>query len=375
MQYTFAKVHKPKKGNDWYVYYSFRNPSTNKKELFKIRGEINRFKTNKEKLSYGITASSKINIELKNGWSPFKTENENPQSKMNIVEIFDEFIKIKKTSLRSRSYQHYKYGIDLINEYLIFIDDKFIKPLDFTNITAQRYSDWLITNKLFKGRSHNNQISNMKVFFNMLIDRDLISRNPFKNIKKKPVDIGGNLAYSNKQREVIKEYLEKNNHPLLFFVQFLYYCFIRPNELMQLQIKHIQFKDKSIIIPGYVSKNRKQSSVEIPDAFFQSVKNKYESIDPEYYLFGRGLIAGPIAVHRNRASASHKLVLDALCIQGQHTLYSWKHTGNVAAWEAGVSPYKIMEQNRHHSLEQTMTYARTLGVKLKTEFASKQPAF
>lgn len=209
----------------------------------------------------------------------------------------------------------------------------------------------------------------------MLIDRDVIIKNPFKNIKKKPVNQGGNLAYSDKQRKEIKEYLERNNHPMFMYVQFVYYCFIRPNELMQLQVKHINFKDKSIIIPGHISKNRKQSSVEIPDAFFELVKNKYEKLDSEFFLFGKGLVPGTTSIHRNRASASHKKVLEDLGVVGSYTLYSWKHTGNVAAWEAGVSPYKIMEQNRHHSLEQTMTYARTLGVKLKTEFASKQPKF
>ena len=100
-----------------------------------------------------------------------------------------------------------------------------IMPANFSLSIAQSYSDHLIVAKGFGGRSHNNQIENMKSLFNMAIDRELLLKNPFKTITKKPVNTGGNLAYTNKQKETIKKYLEINDHPLLMAVQFLYLLF------------------------------------------------------------------------------------------------------------------------------------------------------
>lgn len=144
---------------------------------------------------------------------------------------------------------------------------------------------------------------------------------------------------------------------------------------MQIKVKHIDFESRQVMIPSEVSKNRKQSSVELPSNFYAEVKKTFKGIDPEYYLFGRGLVPGVIAIHRNRATEAHKKVLEYLNISNQHTLYSWKHSGAVAAIKAGINPYSLMRQWRHHSLEQTMTYLKSLGLTSNSEFSSKQPKF
>lgn len=56
---------------------------------------------------------------------------------------------------------------------------------------------------------------------------------------------------------------------------------------------------------------------------------------------------------------------------GELTLYSWKHTGNVRAYEAGVDILTIQEQNRHHNLAMTEVYLRSLGLRVKRELLDK----
>lgn len=373
MDYELAQLKKSKTG-DWYVYYTYRDPATGLMAPFKVRLGINRIKVLKEKQRYGTGIANDINNKLKNGWSPFVTASAVKKS-ATLKVVLLEYLALKKGALRKRSVQHYEHGINLISEFLVKNNIENIRPDQFTNVLAQAYSDFLITVKKHSGKSHNNQILNMGTFFNMMVDREIVVKNPFKVIKKKPVDTGKNLAYSDAQREEIKQYLEVNNPPIYMMVQFIYYCFIRPNELMQLQVKHIDFQGKQIQIPANVSKNRRQSSVEIPSTFFENVKNLYINTPPEHYLFGRGLIPSEISVHRNRATAAHKLILDHLKIKGGHTLYSWKHTGAVAAIKSGMNPYSLMRQLRHSSLDQTMIYLKTLGLTSNEEFASKQPKF
>jgi len=45
-----------------------------------------------------------------------------------------------------------------------------------------------------------------------------------------------------------------------------------------------------------------------------------------------------------------------------YTLYSWKHSGVVAAYNAGVDIKTIQSQCRHQSLEQTDIYLKSLGL-------------
>lgn len=369
--YTLPKLVKGK--HKWYIDYAVYNPVTNKMDRKRDYEGLNiRGMTNKERLSVG-----KANIIAIVNWlEQAATEEEapeNPLKNLPFLQLLDVLIDIKKPSIRYRSLTHYNQCKRLLTEYL---KDKLgIMADQFTPLMAQGFSDFMISKKGYAGKTHNNHLSVAFSFFSMLIDREVVLKNPFKKIKRKPVDMGKNIAFSDKQRKEIREYLERNNHPLFPLVQFIYYCFIRPAELMQLQIKHIDFDTNSISIPANVSKNRKQGSVEMPKAFAQLCRNRYKDLDPELYICGKGLVPHPISVHRNRLTLAHKFVLEDLKIGAEHTLYSHKHTGVVAAAKAGVSPYDLMRQLRHSSLEQTMVYLKTLGLTPNTGYSQKQTTF
>lgn len=55
------------------------------------------------------------------------------------------------------------------------------------------------------------------------------------------------------------------------------------------------------------------------------------------------------------------------------TLYSWKHSGVVRAYKAGVDLKAIQMQCRHHSIEQTDTYLKSLGFQENTAFKFGMP--
>lgn len=357
MRYTLAVLKKPSNG-DWYVYYSYRHPETGKLHPFKLRGDLNRIKVKKEKEYTGTIMVSEINVMLKEGWSPFISPEQSKFAKDTLKTILPKLYLIKSPTIRPRTAQHYKHATDIFNEFLTYD----IRPENFTKSMAQSYSDYLIITKNYKGKSHNNQILNMSMFFNMMVDREIIAKNPFKGIKRKPQEEGKLMSYSKDQKAKIKNFTEKSDHPMYLFIQWIYYCFVRPNELMQLQVKNIDFESGLVNIPASVSKNRKHGIVPIPSMFLKIVKNKYKGLSPELFIFGLGLIPSPKAVHRNRASRSHQLLLEELEISNDHILYDWKNTGARDFILAGHNPYELMHRMRHHSLDQTMVYLRSLGV-------------
>lgn len=362
MDYTLAKLHKPKTGDDWYIYYTFRSPETGKMVLWKERGKINRYKSVKEKKHEGAIMVARQNELLDKGWSPYTQA---ITSKKSLVEALNEIYQIKIPGLRPRTIQHYKHAIDLITEYL---PNKGIFPNQFTPVMAQGYCDFLITKKGYTLKSHNNQLSNANIFFNALVDREIIDKNPFKKVKRKSVE-EGKLNYYNKETKVkIAKFTQKNGHPMFIFIQFVYFCFVRPYELMQIQVKHIDFENGTLIIPAHASKNKKSGIVPIKESFLKLLEKEYKGLEPEYYLFGKGLRPSETQVHRNRASKSHQDLLKELGIK-ELKLYDWKNTGARDYILEGNNPYSLMSMMRHHSLDQTMVYMRSLGlaVGMKTD--------
>lgn len=53
------------------------------------------------------------------------------------------------------------------------------------------------------------------------------------------------------------------------------------------------------------------------------------------------------------------------------TLYSWKHIGVVRAFQAGLNIKLLQELLRHHSLEMTDIYLKSLGLTINKEVAEK----
>jgi len=372
MNYTLPRICKAKKG--WYVHYRILNPLTGERKQWREKAGINYIDDLKLREKEALKIKQQLTELLESGWSPFLENTPAAERKIPLMDILQEYLKTKKTSVRVRSYQHYQWALKLFEEYLVKNKLQAIKSDKFNKTMAFGYSDFLLTDKQYSGKSHNNQISNMKVFFEMMCDREIIEKNPFKGIKKRPEEKGRLIVYSDTQKELIKQHMIDTDHPMFLFVQFVYYCFVRPNEIMQLQVKHIDFEFKRIQIPSYASKNRKQSSVDINEEFFELVKEKYQHLDPEFYLFGFGLKPGPISVHRNRASKSHQELLQELKITGL-VLYDWKHAGARDFILSGGDPYRLMTMMRHHSLEQTMTYLRSLGVSMFDKSKTREHKF
>jgi len=82
-----------------------------------------------------------------------------------------------------------------------------------------------------------------------------------------------------------------------------------------------------------------------------------------YFLFGKDLKASKYKASTNAAYSRHVKALTAVGVHGQgYDLYSWKHTGVVNAYKAGMDVKAIQAQGRHHSLEMTDIYLRGLGL-------------
>jgi len=64
--------------------------------------------------------------------------------------------------------------------------------------------------------------------------------------------------------------------------RFVRYCFLRRTELAKLQVKHINWENKTIIIPSKNAKSRVQDSVTIPKTLERMIRQSgVLELDPE----------------------------------------------------------------------------------------------
>jgi len=348
----------------WYVYYSVENPETGKLVRIKVSANINHEKTIRERKKAATAIIEELNKMLKAGWNPYvRTSLE----RATLHKALYSMVELKKGVLRQRSWQSYKYAVDSLFKNLPYPN---IYAHSFTQLMARQYLDEL-TRQGKAGKTINEAKGMLFTLFQMLVDREVIEKNPFAKLPRAAQSTGRNIAFNEVERSRIWEYLENTDPGMRFFTRVVYFTYIRPIEILRLKVRDIDLENLTITIHGDQSKNRKQQTVVIPSAFAREVREFLSGADPDHWFIGSGNKPGKVHQHRNTVSLKFRKVLDELGFGKDHTLYSWKHSGVVSAYQAGIDLYSISRQLRHHSLVITQIYLKSLGLMPNTEFASK----
>jgi len=337
--------------DDWYVFW--RDPAG---RLFKKRAGMNRIKSIPERREFGKQLVAQMNRVLKDGVAII-----DPPA----VKILRDIVDSKRNSLRHRSWQSYTYAINSFEKWL---PDKSVRMHEITRKDARDFLDSLSADGQ-KGKSINGMRGFLTAIFNHYAERNEGFVNPFKGTPKRQQDVGKNLAFTPDQQTQLWAAMTAE---LRLFTRFIYMTYIRPLELLRLRVSDVRMDMGQIIIQGHQSKNKRQQSVVIPDSFMSELQAmEYDKMPRDWYLFGRGLKPGAVPYGRNSVSKAHSKVLESLKYNNKDlTLYSWKHTGVIAAYRGKIDIYAIMRQLRHHSLDMTQIYLKSLGLERNEQFGS-----
>ncbi|RXK57378.1 hypothetical protein ESA94_21175 [Lacibacter luteus] len=243
----------------WFIYFDFTDTLTGASKRLQFRGLINRTKDKKELTRQANALISYWKKQLKAGWNPWNEDL--PVLQPKIEEAFDLIFQLKETNCSSRTLQSYRYCIKLLKDWLISnrLNSVFIHQFELHH--ARAFFDYLALKKGYSGRTYNDKITVLSTFANAMIEREWISKNPFRKIKKVQLQVGRNIAFSEDEKELLKTHLQQNDRQLYYFTQFVYYCFIRRSELTRLKIENIDWANRSVVVPSSASKNKKQESV------------------------------------------------------------------------------------------------------------------
>lgn len=167
------------------------------------------------------------------------------------------------------------------------------------------------------------------------------------------------------QVQAVLAHLQAKDPQLWLLCVLQYYTFIRPLEWMRMEIGEIHLGEGYILVPGSKSKNRKTQRVVIPVQLATLLEQELKQMPAsQRFVFE---FCG-----RQYASACsfrirHQKALSGLGLPKGTNLYSWKHTGAVAAARAGVPLKQLQMQLRHASLDQVAAYLRQMGLEDMTD--------
>lgn len=353
---------------EWYVIFYVWNADTNTLQR-KRDYSINSAKTKKGRKDEAEFLIKEINKRLiANTYSTKIAATIAKPTDFDSITFYDAMYKafeLKKTSLKPNTIKDYNTLFMHLGKYLAKSGLLSIRFKAVGSKDVHGFFDYLKSIGL-GNKSYNNHKGYLSTLFNTYIAREEITINPVKNIKKLKVQTFKHEPYTNEQMSLIKNYLYESDNAqhkqLLYFISFIYYCFIRPGELRLLKVKDIL--EKTIRIPADIAKNGNGEHVVIPSALEKIiVENKFRSFPPDYFLFSLLFEPSLKSINVTYFWKHNMRLLKALNLEGKNLdLYGYKHTGVINLYNACKDIKAVQKQCRHSTIQQTDTYLRGLGI-------------
>ena len=334
----------------WFVYFYYRHPETGSMTRFRKWISI-RIKTKSGRRQKASELKKIYDNKLKQGWNPFQEEEVRLTG---IEDALDFALKYKKATRKKRTYQTYSSVIGMFKKYLKRENLLRISSEEMNAKIAQGFLDHGLLVEGISARTHNNRLWTMSGTFALLKKRGYVFHNPFSDIENLPEAEPEIVALNKDELTTVAEKLPKFNYELYVISNLIFYCFIRPAEIVRLEFQHILWDLEIIIVPGVRTKNNKSRVVIIPEAMKKNLKDWDLNYPSGYHVFSKGLKPGTKEIAPTRIAEFWKIFADEIKLD-KH-IYDMKHTGNGMAFDQKLSIRDIQLQDGHSSLDYTQKY-------------------
>lgn len=369
----------------WMIKYYAWSVRTQKMQMFRKSWDLNEIANLKRRKERAQFLIGEINQALKSGkvYDPEKVLAQkankaiNEGLGINTHLAIDAFLQSREKR-RQRTYNTYESHLNLFSSWL---EKKKLLSAPLVAIKTEIIE--LFLNQLLtegkSSRTHNNYLNSIGAFFNFYLKKrrnPLIRENPCVYIEKLKTRNGTHIAYTLKQQREILKYCQEKQHNYWLASNFMYYLLARTNEISLMKIADIDLTNKKIYLRSEDSKNWDERWITIPNQFLQILlSEKLLSHPAEYYVFSNQYLnPGPVKMDTRRMGSYYReRVLAKLKYAKGYTFYSWKHTGVIAAYRAGISPAAIRRQTGHRSWVSFEKYLNSLGLFENTEVLNNYP--
>lgn len=206
-------------------------------------------------------------------------------------------------------------------------------------------------------RTYNNFLKFIRLFCNFLIERDYLHENPAQKIKKIPDQVKKREEIPDDLLNRIFDYLKSNDNAYLLICYFTYYLFLRPKEILSLQVKHIDLEKNLITTTSEFSKNKKNENVTIPNFLIDRIKNYLKNNNNlNHFVFSKDMMPGDTALGNSFITKKWSRYRTILKFGDVYQFYSLKDTGIKKFLNSNIPSISVKNQARHSDLSITEKY-------------------
>ncbi|MDO6600654.1 tyrosine-type recombinase/integrase [Tenacibaculum sp. 1_MG-2023] len=413
----------------WYVYFSFRNPTTGKLERMQnIYGTANFYKKKEERLEVLTSYRKNLLILLKKGYNPFQ-DNEKLYQELNsikkekvtanasiekpleekskkatpiapkadeipqpsikeipkekvvdndsllIKDAFEFALNLKSKEVSKGTIYDYTRKSIHFTKWLAATnpDVKYITEISRKNIITYLNSILLKTS----ARNYNNYRVDLSSLFQVLKNNEHVKENFIKGIPTLKTKPEKHKRFTEEKQTEIFNYLEKEDEILFLFIKFISYSLIRPVEICRLKIKDIDLNSKTM---QFKAKNSPLKTKRIPEILFKDLPD-ISKFDKESYLFtptrfGNFWEATDTNRRDHFSKRFKKVVKDHFKLEEEFTIYSFRHTFIFILYNSlrkTKSPFEakseLMLITGHKSMASLEKYLRNIDAELPGDYS------
>jgi len=368
----------------WFIEFYIRNPRTDRLERQRMSKGINKYSTLKAKRKAAKKMCEYWEEKLKSGWTPYNDKSVIYDDNLEYQTLVKNYRKAKaqngtlryyaskyldsiKENVESSTISTYRSKFRLFDAWL---ESKRINHVDVSAINQSivaKFMDFIINDQKLSKVS----VDNYRILLRSLFDFIRKEKNR-KHLANPCFELPGTKRVNDSAAYPIHEYdipvfkdsISKEDPQLWLVICFEYYCFLRPRkEVRFLKISDIDF-GRGIIHVREENAKTLSRWVTIPKAFMKLMRETYQlHIYPRnYYVIGKKGVPGTDHVSINNLSNRFVRFRKKLKMPEIYKLYSWKHTGNIRADNAGIPRQETQMQNGHTTLATTERYMRNRGV-------------
>ncbi len=348
-------------GKEWVIVYHVFNPYTNEMQRYRMR--LNHIKSVTERRKIARTLITEINNKLFNGWNPCIKE-ENKVLFISILELFELYRKSKFTELEPNSKRSYESFLLKLKFYVESVNTEMYAH-DFTPVHASTFM--LNIKKKVGHRTYNNYLQFCKILFNWFVEHDYMQVNPFAKLQpvSKKLCKKKRISFTREEIHHLIDFLDKKHPRFSVVCQLIYYCLLRPDDIVELKKSSFDLDRNLIYIRAEETKNQHDSSRVIPSVMDEILRNlNIEKLTESDYLFSDtknyGLMPGKVKLCPRKFSRMWSSIVRPAMKWGlEYQLYGLKDTGITNMLADGISPAFVQGQADHYSLEVTNKYVHT----------------
>lgn len=321
--------------------------------------------------------ADELNQRLGGGWTPLH-ESEDGRLYTPLSELRAKFLAAKeREGVRPTTLMNYTSYTHL---FLEWCEDHGMGTRysgTFLRNDAVRYLDY-VSEKGNGNRSYNNTVKALRCFFNWGVEHCYCRENPFEKIKLLPKQRKRRILIDKDTRDRISSYFRREKPQMLLVSMLVYSSAIRPKEIANIQLKHINLEKHYILIEETNAKNHKARCATITREISQIIAPMMERYhNKDYYLLGTGkqMEPGERPARNNYFAKCWNKMRDELGLPMEMQLYSLRDTGLTDLLHAGVDQLSVQHHADHSSLEIQNIYTDHFDVGLTEKIYYNAPSF